>query len=96
MAAAEQAREQLAEAGVDPVERLFEALAGLLVDLADRRLQRLQRGVEVSQLRVEVGLALRLLLVLGDRREVDRLEPLDLRVERGQLLLPFRWIAARG
>src|SRR3546814_9007258 len=67
VAAAEQARIDLLHARVDPVEGVLEAAAGLAVDLADRVLQRVQRGGEVGVLGVEVFLALRGLGVLGDR-----------------------------
>ena len=67
VAAAEQAREQLLDAGVDAVERFLEARARFLVDLADRAFERFERGGEIGQLRVEIGLALRLLVEFLDR-----------------------------
>jgi hypothetical protein len=42
VAAAEDARKELLQALVDPIEGLLEARPGLAVDLADGRLQRLQ------------------------------------------------------
>ena len=74
MAAAEQAREQFLDAAVDPVEGVLEAAAGFPVDLADGRLQGLKGRGQVGVLGVQVLLALALLLELGDRRQVDRLQ----------------------
>jgi hypothetical protein len=81
MPAAEEAREQLLDARVDAIECFLEALARFLVDLADRAFERFERGREVGELRVEVGLALGLLVEFLDRREVDGLEPPDLLIE---------------
>ena len=90
VAAAEQARIQLLHAGVDAVEGVLEAAAGLAVDLADRVFQRFQRGGQVGVLRVEVFLALRGFGVFRDRGEVDRLQPAQLGVEIGDRLFPRR------
>ena len=95
MAAAEQARIQLLHAGVDAVEGVLEAAAGLAVDLADRVFQRFQRGGQVGVLRVQVLLALRGLGVFVDRGQVDRLEPAQLAVEVVDGLLPDLRLACR-
>ena len=87
-AAAEQARELLLQAGVDPIERFLEAAARLAVDLADRFLERGQRVRQVGELAVEVFLALGLFLEFIDGREVDLAEPLDLLARLGEALLP--------
>jgi hypothetical protein len=87
-AAAEHAREQLLQPAVDLVEGLLEAAARFPIDLADRRLQRRQGRLEVLVLRVEVLLALGLLLVLLHRGEVDRPQPGDAVGIALQLSLP--------
>ncbi len=77
MAAAEHFREQLAKALVHSVERFFEARAGFAVDPADRVAERLERLDQIAVLLIQILFALRRRLVLFDRREVDRAEPLD-------------------
>src|SRR6056297_2392529 len=86
--AAEKLREQPLEAGVHQVVGLAEARARLLVDLADRPLQRAQCLVQVGQLGVEVLLALGLFLEFVDRGEIDGPEPLDAGAELVQVLFP--------
>ena len=88
MAAAEQARVDFLHAGVDPIEGVLEAAAGLAVDLADGVFQRLQRRVEVGVLGVQVFLALGGFGVFGDRGQVDRLQPAQSGVEVGDYLFP--------
>ena len=60
---------------VDPLESLPKADPGLAIDLLNCRVQGCERLLEVGMLRIEVSLALGLLLVLVDRSEVDRPEP---------------------
>ena len=88
VAAAEEPREQTAEALVGLVERFFEPRARLAIDLADRVLERLERFGEIRELRVEILLALGLLLELVDRRQVDRAEPLNPALELLERLVP--------
>src|SRR6185437_7433485 len=56
--AAEEPRKPLLEAGVDALESLLEARARLLVDAPHRLLQRLERRSQISELPIEVLLAL--------------------------------------
>src|SRR5690606_13578302 len=88
MAAAEETREQPAEPLIGLLERLFEARPRFPVDLPDRILERLERFGEIGELRVEVLLALGLLLELVDRGEIDRAETLDLPLDRFERLAP--------
>ena len=89
VSAAEQTREQLLDAGIDAIERFLEARARFLVDLADRAFERFERGRKVGELRVEIGLALRLFVEFLDRGEIDRFEAPDLLLEIGKLALPL-------
>ncbi len=88
MAAAEQARELLAQPHVDALEGVLEARACLLVDAPHRLGQRVERGGEVGELTVEVFLALRLLAQLVDGGEVHRPEPLDVGARLGEDYFP--------
>ena len=74
----------------------LETIAGFPVDLADDVFQRLQRFGQVVVLRVQVALALGLLLVLLDRRQVDRPQTLDARRETLETLLPFAFAGIQG
>src|SRR5436190_5020209 len=96
VAAAEQAREELADARVDAIERLLEARARLAVDLLDRALERIQRLGQVLVLRVEVVLALGLLAEFLDRGQVHGLEPPHLLAQVLELRLPGRRVGAFG
>ncbi len=87
-AAPEQARELLLEARVDAVERVLETRSGLAIDLADRLVEGVERLGEVSELPIEVFLALGLLGQLLDGGKVDRAEPLDLSRDLGERRFP--------
>ena len=96
MAAAEQARELLAQPGVDALEGILEARARLLVDAAHRILQRGQRRVQVGELPVQVFLALGVLAQFIDRRKIDLPELLDLGARLGEGGLPFEHAGLGG
>ena len=76
------------QAGVDAVEGVLEARARLAVDLAHRRLERLQCVGEILALPVQVLLALGLLLEFADRREIHLAQALDLALGLLQLRFP--------
>src|SRR5690606_167529 len=88
MAAAEETREEPPQPLIRLVERLLETRAGFPIYLSDRLLERLERFGEIRELRVEVLLALGLLLELVDRGEIDRPKALDLPLDRFELLVP--------
>jgi hypothetical protein len=77
VAAAEQPRELLLEAGVDAVEGVLETAARLAVDLSHGILERRERVVESANCR-SVFLAFGLFAELVDRRQVDLAQALDL------------------
>ena len=91
MPASEQARELVAQAGVDALEGVLEARARLLVDAPHGLIERGERGGEVGKLAVEILLALRLFLELIDGGEIDLTEPLDVGARLLQGLLPGRY-----
>jgi hypothetical protein len=95
VAAAEQAREALLQAGVDAVERVLEARACLAIDLADRCFEGFERVGEILELPVQVFLALGLFLELVDRRQVHRAEALDLAGDFREVRLPRRDVRLR-
>src|SRR5690606_19796716 len=88
MAAAEETREEPPQPLIRLVERLLETRAGFPIYLSDRLLERLERFGEIRELRVEVLLALGLLLELVDRGEIDRPKALDLPLDRFERLVP--------
>jgi hypothetical protein len=88
MAAAEQPRKFLLEAGIHPIERVLKARARLAIDFAHRGLERLQRVGQILALAVQIFLALRLLLEFADRGEVDLAQALDLALGLLELSLP--------
>src|SRR5690606_37265953 len=90
MPAAEEAREEAAKPLIRLLERFLEARPGFPIDLANRLLEGLERLREILELRVEVLLALGLLLELVDRGEVDRAKALNLALDRLERLVPRR------
>src|SRR6202034_73395 len=88
VSASEQAGKFLLETGIDLVEGLLEARPRLAIDLAHRRLERLQRVGQVLTLTVEVFLALGLLLELADGRKIDLPQALDFSLGLLQIGLP--------
>ena len=78
------------QAGVDAVERVFEARARFLVDLAHRLFERGERGGDVGELAVEVFLALARFLQLVDGREVHLAELLEVGARAVQRFFPGR------
>ena len=88
--AAEERLEDLDEIDVDRRERLAEELARGDVDLADRLPQRLDCLNQIVALRAEEVLALFELLVLLDREDIDRADPLDLLGELRDLRVEVR------
>ena len=90
VAAAEQLREFVLEAVVDAVERVLEARARFLVDLAHRLFERGQRRGDVGVLAVEVFLALARFLELVDGREIHLPEFLEIGARARQRFFPGR------
>ena len=76
--------------GVDAVEGVLETRARLLVDLAHRLLERLERIGEVGELAVEVFLALGLFLELVDGRQVHLAQLLEVAAGRQRLFPGWR------
>ena len=70
MATAKQFREQPLESGVDVGKSLTETGARLAIDSANGALECRQRIIQVRELRIEIFLALRLLLELIDGGKV--------------------------
>src|SRR5690606_8341314 len=77
VSAAEQAREKAPQTLVRLLVSVLELRTRLTIDLADGFLEGLERLGEIVKLRVEVGLALGLLLELVDCGQVDRAAPLN-------------------
>ena len=75
---------------VDLVERRFESCSRFPINLSNRRAQRLERFFQIFVLRVQVDLALRLLIELVDCSEVDRPQTLNSAVELVERLDPGR------
>ncbi len=75
MTAAEHLGKQFLQATVDAVEVFLEARPGFPVDLADGVFQGVERVFQVRVLAVQVVLALGLLLVFVDGRQVDLAQP---------------------
>ena len=90
VAAAEHLGEQFAEPFVHRVEGFLEARPRFAVDAADGVAERLQRLYEIAMLLIQILFALRRRLVLFDRREIDRAEPLDAIRDAFELLGPRR------
>src|SRR4029079_3996686 len=88
MPSAEKAREQTSEPLVRLFEYFLEPCSSLPIDPADRILERFERFREVRVLRIEIRLALGLLLELVDRREIDSAEALDPSLELLERLVP--------
>src|ERR1700722_16002961 len=90
MAAAEEPRKLLFEAGIDALEGLLETRARFLVNAAHRLLERRQRLGEISELPVEVLLFFRLILQLVDRGKIDLPELFDIGTRLGEGVFPDR------
>ncbi len=89
MAAAKDFGEQVLQAVVDLVEGFLEARTCFPVDLANHLFQGAQGFFQITVLRIQIALALRLLLVFFNRREVNRAQALNPRIQLRQLLLPI-------
>ncbi len=88
MPTAEQPRKFLLQTRIHTIEGFLKASARFAVDLTHRGLQSLQCIGEILALAVEILLALGLLLVLADGRQVDLPEALDLAARVLKLRFP--------